>query len=61
MTVTGLRRWALDGAEGVLRAASACTPEACRSEGPEDWTAPAADEPADDLRTGRVHVVGTTR
>jgi hypothetical protein len=60
MTVTGLRRWALDGAEGVLRAASACTPEACRSERPEDWTAP-ADEPLDESTTGRVHVVGTTR
>jgi hypothetical protein len=44
----------------VLRAASACTPEACRSERPEDWTAP-ADEPLDESTTGRVHVVGTTR
>ena len=61
MTVTGLRRWALDGAEGVLRAASACTPEACRSERPEDWRATEADEPVDDASTGRVHVVGTTR
>ena len=60
MTVTGLRRWALDGAEGVLRAASACTPEACRSERPEDWT-PAKDESAEASPTGRVHVVGTTR
>jgi hypothetical protein len=61
MTVTGLSRWALAGAEGVLRAASACTPEACRSERPEDWTATPADEPTEDTSSGRVHVVGTTR
>jgi hypothetical protein len=61
MTVTGLRRWAMDGAEGVLRAASACTPEACGSERPQDWASTTTDEPVGTDRPAGVHVIGTTR